>query len=96
MNLGIQFPNIITRLDSNTIIHKANAFVNTQNKNGNKNSARTPDQAQKDGINKEKIAFRTIRDTDENGKPLDTGKYVAYQILINKEKSDAHLDVRLV
>jgi hypothetical protein len=35
-------------------------------------------QAQKDGINKEKIAFRTIRDTDKNGKPLDTGKYVAY------------------
>lgn len=35
-------------------------------------------QARKDGINKEKITFRSIKDTDKNGKPLDTGKYVAY------------------
>ena len=33
VNLGIQFPNIITRLDSNTIIRKARAFVNTNSKN---------------------------------------------------------------
>ncbi len=33
VNLGIQFPNIITRLDSNTIIRKAKAFVNTNSKN---------------------------------------------------------------
>ena len=32
VNLGIQFPNIITRLNFNSIIHKANSFVNTQNK----------------------------------------------------------------
>ena len=33
VNLGLQLPNIITRLDSDTIIRKAKAFVNTNLKN---------------------------------------------------------------
>lgn len=33
VNLGIQFPNVITSLDSNTIIHQSKAFVNTNSEN---------------------------------------------------------------
>ena len=33
VSLGVQFPNAITNLDSNSIIRKARAFVNTQDKN---------------------------------------------------------------
>ena len=32
VNLGVQFPNVITSLDSGVIIHQAKAFVNAQNK----------------------------------------------------------------
>ena len=33
VSLGVQFPNAITNLDSNSIIRKARAFVNMQDKN---------------------------------------------------------------
>lgn len=37
VNLGVQFPNIITSLDSNTIIRRAKAFVKTNAEKGSKN-----------------------------------------------------------
>ena len=40
VSLGVQFPNAITSLNSNTIIRKANAFVNSLSKKSSKNTAR--------------------------------------------------------
>ena len=42
VSLGIQFPNAITSLDSNTIIHKAKASVNSEILGKEKNSSKRP------------------------------------------------------
>lgn len=44
VSLGIQFPNAITSLRSNVIIHQAQSFVNTQNQNVSEKAAKLSDR----------------------------------------------------
>ena len=53
VSLGIQFPNAVTSLNSDTIIRKAKAFVNSFSENSEKFSDRDPElAAQREKINK--------------------------------------------
>ena len=64
VNLGIQFPNVITSLDSNTIIRKAKAFVkiSSQKKSGNSQFSLKPADEE------------LMRETDEDSSEADTQK----------------------
>ena len=66
VNLGLQLPNIITRLRSNVIIRQAKALVNTQNKNISKNSGASLSYTPDEGIdNSNENDYNNYTSSDE-------------------------------